>query len=286
MSISQQLDRNGRPERNGKRGGNRNGRGRQFAGGRNFENYRDILVVLLQKELKVRYNNKLLGYLWSIANPLASAFVYFIAFKILMRIQVEDYPLVLISGIFPWQWMSNAIGASPNVFVGNSSIIKKVNFPRNIVPLCMVSNHMIHFLASIPVIILFLAIYGQTPHWSWLIGMPLLMVAHFAMAYGIALTLASINLFFRDLERLTGIILNFTFYLTPILYPVDIIPERVRHLIVFNPFAPLVIAWREMFLFGKLDWLYILISFGYGALFLTIGTLVYRRLSWKFAEVL
>jgi lipopolysaccharide transport system permease protein len=281
VSISQPIDRNGGPKRNG-----RGGKPRTFAGGRNFENYRDILIVLLQKELKVRYNNKLLGYLWSIANPLASAFVYFIAFKILMRIQVEDYPLVLISGIFPWQWMSNAIGSSPNVFVGNSSIIKKVNFPRNIVPLCMVSNHMIHFLASIPVIILFLAIYGQAPSPTWLIGMPLLMVAHFAMAYGIALTLASINLFFRDLERLTGIVLNFTFYLTPILYPVDLIPERVRHLIVLNPFAPLVIAWREMFLFGTLNFPYILVSFGYGVLFMAIGTLVYRRLSWKFAEVL
>jgi lipopolysaccharide transport system permease protein len=255
-------------------------------GGRSFENLRDILIVLLQKELKVRYNNKLLGYVWSLANPLASAVVFYVAFKILMRFNVPDYPLVLISGVFPWQWLSNAIGSAPNVFVGNASIIKKVNFPRNIVPLCMVSNHMIHFLMSIPVIILFLLIYGRTPSWTWLIGLPIMLVIHFCMAYGIGLGLASINLFFRDLERLTGIIMNFAFYLTPVLYPLDSIPQRMRYFIVFNPFGSLIVAWRELFLYGRLDWPYMLISAGYAAIFLLIGTAIYRRLSWKFAEVI
>lgn len=256
------------------------------AGERSFENYRDILIVLLQKELKVRYNNKLLGYVWSLANPLASAVVYYVAFKILMRFNVEDYPLVLISGVFPWQWLSNAVGSAPNVFVGNASIIKKVNFPRNIVLLCMVSNHMIHFLMSIPVIILFLLMYGRAPSFTWLIGIPILLVVHFAMAYGISLALASINLFFRDLERLTSIVMNFAFYLTPVLFPLESIPRKMRHLIVFNPFGALIVAWRELFLYGKLDLPYILISAGYAIVFLIIGTLVYRRLSWKFAEVI
>lgn len=257
-----------------------------FGNTRSWENQRDILFVLLQKELKVRYNNKLLGYLWSIANPLASAFVYFIAFQILMRINVPDYPLILISSVFPWQWMSNSIGGAPNVFVGNASIIKKVNFPRNIVPLCMVSNHMIHFVMSIPVIVLFLLFYDRAPALSWFYGIPLLIIVHFAMAYGIGLTLASLNLFFRDLDRLVHIVLNFAFYLTPILYPVETIPEHLRHLLVLNPFAPLIISWRELFIYGTFNWFYLLVSAGYGALFLAIGTVVYRRLSWKFAEVL
>lgn len=254
--------------------------------GRSFENLRDILIVLLQKELKVRYNNKLLGYVWSLANPLASALVFYVAFKILMRFNVPDYPLVLISGVFPWQWLSNAIGSAPNVFVGNASIIKKVNFPRNIVVLCMVSNHMIHFLMSIPVIILFLLIYSRTPSWTWLVGVPVMLLIHFCMAYGISLALASINLFFRDLERLTGIIMNFAFYLTPVLYPLDSIPQKMRHFIVLNPFGALMVAWRELFLYGKLDLPYMLISAGYAAVFLLIGTVIYRKLSWKFAEVI
>lgn len=257
-----------------------------FGNDRTWENRRDILLVLLQKELKVRYNNKLLGYLWSLANPLASAVVYFIAFQVLMRMNVPEYPLILISSVFPWQWMSNSINGSPNIFVGNASIIKKVNFPRNIVPLCMVSNHLIHFLMSIPVITLFLLMYHRAPSVTWLYGIPLMAIVHFGIAYGIALTLASINLFFRDLERLTHIIMNFAFYLTPILYPVDTVPEKIRHLLVFNPFAPLIIAWRALFIYGEFNWGYFLISAGYAALFLTIGLSIYQGLSRKFAEVL
>jgi lipopolysaccharide transport system permease protein len=258
----------------------------QLSHGRSWENYRDIWIVLLQKELKVRYNNKLLGYLWSVANPLASAVVYLVAFQILMRVQIPDYLLILITGVFPWQWFSNAVGGSSNIFVGNASIIKKVNFPRNIVLLCMVSNHMIHYLMSIPVIVLFLLLHHYLPSLTWLYGMPLLLLIHFAMVYGIALTLASVNLFFRDLERLMGIILNFTFYLTPVLYPVEQVPERVRHLLLLNPAAPLIGAWRDLLMHNHINWLYLLVSVGYAALFLTIGTLVYKRLSWKFAEVL
>jgi lipopolysaccharide transport system permease protein len=257
-----------------------------FGSHRDWQNYRDILIVLLQKELKVRYNNKALGYIWSIANPLANALVYFIAFRLFMRISVEDYPLVLISGVFPWQWLSNAIGAAPNVFVGNASIIKKLSFPRNIVLTCMVLNHMIHYIVSIPVILLFLLYYHHFPTVAWLYGIPILLVVHFFLAYGISLALASLNLFFRDLERLTGIVLNFVFYLTPILYPLELIPPRVRHLAIFNPASPLIISWRELFLYGKLDWFYLAISAGYAALFFAIGTLIYRRLSWKFAEVI
>lgn len=258
----------------------------RMPGARNFENYRDILIVLLQKELKVRYNNKLLGYMWSIANPLASAIVYYIAFEILMRLRIPDYQLILLTGVFPWQWFSNAVGGSSNVFVGNASIIKKVNFPRNIVPLCMVLNHMIHYIMSIPVIVVFLLFYQRTPSIAWLYGLPLWLAVHFLMVYGISLGLASINLFFRDLERLMSIVLNFAFYLTPILYPLDTIPEKVRHLIFLNPAAPLIAGWRELLLYGRVDWLFWSVSLGYAALFFTIGNLIYRRLSWKFAEVI
>lgn len=262
------------------------GRVKQIGGHRNWENYRDLLFVLVQKELKVRYNNKLLGYLWSIANPLAHALVYYIAFRIFMRVHVPNYVLVLISGLFPWQWFTNAVGASPNLFIGNSSIIKKISFPRSIVPLCAVLNHTIHFIASMPVIVLFLLIYRQTPSVSWLYGFPILLIIQFLMVYGISLALASINVFFRDLERLVNIIMHFVFYVTPILYPLDQIPTGYQKLIFINPAAPLVISWRELILNGTLEPLYLLISFGYALLFFAIGYFIYQKLTWKFAEVI
>jgi lipopolysaccharide transport system permease protein len=257
-----------------------------FGSHRNFENYRDILIVLLQKELKVRYNNKGLGFLWSIANPLSSAVVYLIAFQILMRIRIPDYLLILITGTFTWQWFTNVVGSASNAFVGNASLIKKVSFPRNIVLLCMSCNHLIHFLMSVPVILLFLFIYGRHPTLAWIYGMPLLTAIHFTMAYGLALALASINLFFRDMERLVGIILNFTFYLTPVLYPIETVPPKLQHLLLFNPAAPLILAWRDLLMYGRVHWLYLAISAGYAALFYLLGMAIYKRLSWKFAEVI
>jgi lipopolysaccharide transport system permease protein len=260
---------------------------RHFGSHRNLENYRDLVVVLLQRELKVRYKNKLLGYLWSIANPLMSAVVYFVAFGLIMRVREENYPLFLVSGLFPWQWLANSINSSPNLFVGSGSVIKKVNFPRNIVPLCAVLNHMIHFLASIPIIVLLLLIFGERPSWSWFYGFPILLVVQFTMAYGIALGLSAINLFFRDLERLVSIVMNFLFFLTPVLYTIDRYPDEYRTLLVaVNPAAGLMVNWRQLILEGTMNPMYLLISAMYAVLFFGLGYTIYRKLSWKFAELI
>ncbi|WAL60382.1 ABC transporter permease [Thermocoleostomius sinensis] len=263
------------------------GRVRHVGSHRDWENYRDLVIVLLQRELKVRYNNKLLGYLWSIANPLTSALVYFVAFGLIMRVREPNYVLVLVSGLFPWQWFSNSVGSAPNLFVGSASLIKKLNFPRNIVPLCAVLNHMIHYIASVPVIILFLYIYQQSPHWSWLYGFPILLLIQLVMVYGIALGLSSINLFFRDLERLTSIITHFLFFLTPVLYTLDRFPPQYHKLVVLmNPAAGLMVNWRQLIMEGTLNPFYVLVSMVYAALFFVIGYAVYKQLSWKFAELL
>ncbi|MBI4690163.1 MAG: ABC transporter permease [Nitrospirae bacterium] len=254
---------------------------------RNLEYYRDLILVLTQKELKVRYKNNVFGYLWSIGHPLAFAFVFFVAFKVVMKIQMEDYSLFLIAGLFPWQWFSNSVVSSPTVFIGNTSLIKKVNFPRHILPFTMILQEMIHFILSIPVIVLFLFIYHKSPSFSWLYGIPILLVIQFMMAYGISLMLSSLNLFFRDLERLTVIFSTFLFYFTPIIYSESMVPKEYRYLINLNPLSPLMISWRNLFLNGVLEPTDLAISFAYSLIALILGYyIVYKRLSWKFAEVL
>ena len=246
----------------------------------------DLVVVLTHKEMKVRYKNNVLGYLWSIVHPLAFAFVLFVAFKVVMRIDMENYTLFLIAGLFPWQWFSNSVMAAPTVFLNNASIIKKVNFPRSVVMLAAVLQDAIHYILSIPVIVLFLFIFHQRPSLSWLWGIPMLMAIQFLMTYGVSLLISSINLFFRDLERLTGIIITFMFYLTPIIYPETMIPENYRDLINLNPLSPLMISWRKLFLEGTIDPLSIMTSFVYALVAAAVGHMVYKRLVWKFAEVL
>lgn len=257
-----------------------------FGDRRTLENYRDLLLVLVQKEMQVRYKNKALGYLWSIASPLASAMVFFVVFKIMMRVRVEDYTLVLMTGLFPWQWFANCVNSAPRMFAGNASLIKKLRFPRNIIPLSAVINHLIHFLLTLPVIVLLMFYYGYTPSWSWLYGIPILCAIQLVMVYGLSLLIASLNLFLRDLERLVTIIMNFAFYLAPILYTEDLIPERYKHLVYLHPAAPLMIDWRNLFLHGTLNPMYVLASAGYAIVFFLIGYRVYKALSWRFGEVL
>jgi lipopolysaccharide transport system permease protein len=242
--------------------------------------------VITQKELKSKYKNNVLGYFWSIAHPLAFAVVFYIAFKIVIKIPLQDYMVFLISGLFPWQWLATSVGTAPTVFLANVSIIKKVNFPRNIIPLTIVLQDMIHFVLSIPVIVLFMLIYDITPGWIWLVGIPLLLIIQFIFIYGIALAISSLNLFFRDLERLTGIFITLAFYFTPIIYPETMIPAKYVKLVNLNPLTPLMVSWRNLFLHNQLDFMQLTISLSYALLFLAIGLIIYKKLSWKFAEVL
>ncbi|MFN3234213.1 MAG: ABC transporter permease [Gammaproteobacteria bacterium] len=251
-----------------------------------FQHYIDLIAVLTHKEMKVRYKSSTLGYLWSVLNPLAFALVFFCVFKVVMRIPMENYTLFLIAGLFPWQWLNNTASTSPNVFITNSTLIKKTNFPRNIILLSVVLQDMIHFILAIPVILFFMFVYHQTPSFSWTYGIPVLLFLQLLMTYGIGLFLSSINLFFRDLERMTLILMLLAFYATPIIYNEQMVPEKFKPLLYLNPFAPLIMTWRELLLSGKVEPSLFAISTAYSVAIFFIGYWTFKKLSWKFAEVL
>ena len=247
---------------------------------------KDVLIELTKKELKVRYNNNILGYFWSITNPLMHTLVYWVVFGLIMKSKVENFPLFLITAMFPWQWIANSIGVGPMTFLGNASLIKKVKFPRHLISLVAVFQDLIHFWASIPIIIVCLYVYGLSIHWTWFIGIPLLSLIQLAITYSLNLVIASVNLFFRDMEKLIQIFMMFLFYFTPILYDVSQIPEKYQKLVFFHPVAPLMIAWRSLFMNGELNWICIGQSFLVASLFLTFAHLIFRKLHWRFAEIL
>jgi len=227
-----------------------------------------------------------LGYMWSVMNPIAFALVYFIAFKIIMRIQMENYSIFLLSGLFAWQWFANSANVAPTTYISNASIIKKVNFPRNVLVIANILQDGIHFLLAVPVFLLFMFIFGLMPSWHWLYGIPVLFAIQGLMLYGFCLALASVNLFVRDIERLVSIATTLLFYFTPILYPMSMVPEKFRPLLNLNPVGPLMVGWRELLLNGRFDLASALISLGYGIAAYFIGNAIYRKLSWKFAEAL
>lgn len=248
--------------------------------------YLDLIVLLTLKELKVRYKNSFLGYFWSLLNPLLLSLVFYFAFKLIAKIPIENYAYFLICGLFPWQWFSNSVSASASVLLSNVSLIKKLNFPRHFLPLSLVLNDTVHFLMCIPVITGFGIYYGVKPTLAWIYGIPFLIILQIFLTYGLSLFVSSLNLFFRDLERLIGIGLTLLFYLTPILYDLSFIPKNFSTFLYLNPLFPLIVNWRELFMKGYLDIYLSLLSIPYISIIFLFGFLTFRKLSWKFAEVL
>ncbi len=248
--------------------------------------YKDLIFVLTAKEIKVKYKNNFFGYICSILHPLSMAMVFYFAFKFVMKIPLKNFTLFLISGLFPWQWFSNSVGASSTILIGNASLIKKVNFPRHFIPLAIVLNDLFHFVMSLPVIFGFEFFYKVSPTLAWSYGIPLLILTQFLITFGFSLIVSSINLFFRDMERIVLIGLNILFYLTPIVYDISLVPERFKTFFFLNPLYPVIEEWHGIFLKGFIDWrLYCISLFQATAIFL-LGFLIFKKLSWKFAEVL
>lgn len=250
-----------------------------------LEHIRDLVLVLLAKELKVRYRSTFLGYFWSVLNPLAFALVLYFAFKVVMQVKIENYLLFLICGLFPWQWFANSLVGSAGYFLGNAGLIKRVFFPRSILVLTSILNEAVHFLASTIVILCFILAAGISPYLSW-VWFPLLLVAvQFVLTFGVAMLIATANLFFRDLEKLINIGVTLWFYVTPVLYDAEMIPPPYRWTAYVNPMAGIVICWREMFLHGTLQWAYLGSAAGMSLVALGVGTAVFEWKKGRFAEI-
>jgi lipopolysaccharide transport system permease protein len=221
-----------------------------------------------------------------LAQPLALAFVFFFAFGIVMKVPVADYPLILITGLFPWQWFANSVTTAHSVFLENAAIIKKVRFPRYTLVVSRVLQDMVHYILAIPVIFFFMWIYGRPLHTTFLLTAPPLLAVQFFLVLGVSLALASVNLFFRDMERVISIFTMFLFYFTPIVYAEQMVPEKWRYLLVYNPMCSYIIAWRRLFLSGRLEWDLFFQALLFAGISMLLGSLLYRKLSRNFAEVI
>lgn len=246
----------------------------------------DLLKELTRKEVKVRYKNSYLGYLWSIGNPLALAVVFYFVFVVVAgaRFGQKDYMALLICGLFPWQWFQNSVSGASLTFVGNSSLIKKVFFPRELLVYAMVMSDLIHFLVSIPIIFAAVLIVGLPPSFMWL-AFPLVILPQLLLVSGVALFVSTINLFFRDLERLVVVMLTLAFYCTPVIYPESEVPAQFAPYMKLNPMAPLIACYRDVFMNNSFDFQNWILAMGYGIVAFLVGYLVYSRLKWRFAEL-
>jgi len=252
-----------------------------------FEHYWDLVCVLVAKDLKLRYKSTVLGYAWSVLNPLAMALVFYFAFRIVARIPSESpYILVLVTGLFPWQWFTNAVQGGAQYFLAVGGLIKKNRFPKLLVVFSGVAHEALHFWVSIPVVVGFMAFFGIAPHWNWLWWIPLLSVVTFGACIGMAALVGTVNVFFRDLERLVGVLLTIWFYLSPVMFEMKLFEDRgLGWVMLANPMAALIVCWRSVFLEGRVDTVMFAAAAGWAVVMLGLGLSVYRGLHWRFAEL-
>ncbi len=247
--------------------------------------YYDLLSVLTSKELKLRYRGTKLGVLWSLANPIAFALVLHFAVKRVLRIDIDSYALFILAALFSWQWISTSLSASASVFTGNASLIRKLYFPRYMLCVAIVFGNMIHFAVAIPVYAALRVASGLPPMSStWIAGIPLLLVLQSLLLLGGVMIISTINAILRDMRHLVEVGLVLLFYLTPIIYPLSMVPRGGQWLVLVNPLAPIVLSWRDLLLDGVLS-PYCVLAAGYAVLSLGLGFAVYRRFSWRLPEL-
>jgi|TARA_Y100000294_G_C8529509_1_gene326331 lipopolysaccharide transport system permease protein len=218
-----------------------------------FENYFFLFSLLLSKELKVRYKSTALGYLWALANPLLFVLVYYFAFRIIMRIGVEDYASFLLTGLFPWLLIQNSINGAGFSLINNASFIKNLSNKRSLFPVVWVTTELIHLIVSLPILFLLISIDRWELVSFNIFDLALVIIVTYLFALPIVIGLSVIACFLRDIQYLAAIFLQLFFWLTPIVYPVEIVPEPYRVWFSINPVAMIIGEWRNVFFGTNLD---------------------------------
>lgn len=250
--------------------------------------YRELLKSNVKKEIRGKYKGSFLGVLWSFVSPLLMTLVYAIVFPFLMRgAGYEHYTTFLIIGILPWTWFTTSIAQGTFTIIGNGPIIKKVYFPREILPISVVTSGLVNFLISCIIIFIFILFsgIGFSINILWL---PLIILAQYLITLGIIFITSAINVFIRDLEYIINFIIQMLFYGTPILYSADMFnnaPAIISTLIKYNPLGIIITCYRDVLYWGSTPHIGSLIAVIIGSIILcVIGLAIFRKLSKGFAE--
>lgn len=254
--------------------------------------HRQLIATLTARDLKARYRGSLLGFFWSLANPLLLLGVYTLVFtKFFTQQVVQPYPLFLFSGILPWTFFAAAVLESTSSISANAGLIKKVMFPAEALPIVVVLSHLVHFVLAIPILlaaIFAFAAMGKFTLSATMLLAPLLMLLQTLFIAGIAMIVSSASVLFRDLRDIIANLLQLGFFITPIIYLIDGIHSRLlRALLRINPMTPFVVAYQDIFFFGRFpktsDAILILV---YATVSLMAGFFVFERLRDTLAEAI
>jgi len=211
--------------------------------------YRNLIWTLAWGDFKQRYKNSILGYFWSLLEPLLMLVVLYVVFSNLMRIQVEYYQLFLLLGIIIWNFLSRATSMGLSAILGKPSMVQKIYFPREILVISSCITALLMSIFESLVFVVFMA-YFQVPLSANLIYVPLILVLLFVVSLGLSLALAALNVFYRDVQFIWAVILQAGFFATPILYPIDIFGEELQRIFLLNPMAHVIMTARDVIIYS------------------------------------
>ena len=251
--------------------------------GRLYE-YRELLKSNIKKEIRGKYKGSFLGILWSFISPLLMVLVYAIVFPYILRVKQENYFIFIIVAIIPWTFFTNVITQGITAILSNANIIKKVYFPREILPISVATSGLINFFISCIIIFIFV-IFSGIGLSKYVLLLPVIALIQYFLSLGLIFITSSINIYMRDMEYIIAFIMQILFYATPIIYSIDMFPEKYRWILNINPLAAIMASYRDILFYKQMPNLtslgvVTLISF----LVLIIGYVIFRNLEKGFAE--
>jgi lipopolysaccharide transport system permease protein len=251
--------------------------------------FRELLYIFVWRNIKVRYKQTVLGVAWAVFQPLLTMLIFTLFFGRLAKVPSEGipYPVFVFTGLLLWTYFSTALANASNSLVESESIIQKVYFPRLLLPLSTAVTPAIDFLFAYLVLLGLTLYYGFTPMLTSVVFFPLLILAAFVSVIGPALFLSALNVKYRDVRYIIPFFIQILLFLTPVIYPVTLVPEQFRWLLFVNPMAGVVSVARSLMLSVPLPEVqFLAISLGAGLLTFVIGLLYFRKTERFFADIL
>ena len=258
--------------------------------------YYELIYFLVVRELKARYKSSVLGFFWSLLNPLAMMIVFTLVFGVLLpNNAIDKYPIFLLCGLLPWNFFSASVMSSTNTIVANANLITKAYFPREVLPIASVLANLVNFLLAFLVLFAALIIFDANfSSWLWWV-LPLVILIQTAFSLGIAFLLSTVNVFYRDTIMVIDVVMLAWFFLTPVFYTIELIPATVqvlgveldarRLLYIFNPMASLINMYRDLLYWGyRTDFDFFFRTAMTSLIVLLIGYWVCTKYSGRFGE--
>jgi len=248
--------------------------------------YRTMLASLVNKNLVTRYKGSVLGFLWTFVNPLLQLVVYSLVFSVIMRVNVDKYYIYLFVAFIPWYFIASSIMEGSSCILANSNLVQKIYFPRIVIPLSTVAAAFINMVLSMLVVFAALIFSGIGLSW-FIVALPVIMGIQFLFVLGLVLIFSAVNVYFRDIQHILEIVVMAWFYVTPIVYTPEMVPQSLSWLLDINPMSGIVESYRNILYYKCMpDFSTMLLALTFGAVSTLIGVAVFQKLQRGFAEEL